>query len=219
MSYLPTTEAHLRTFGTNFSALTGADPATFGLVAGDAATITAAAEDFATKYDLAVNPVTRTKAAIVSKNNAKDVLIATLRAYAMAIKTNRAVADEAKANLGLGAYDATRTPVSAPERRPVVGIVGVDARRHVLRFSDPENPEGRARPDGVRGVQLFCALGESAPTDPLSGRFRGVFTRKEVNVDFEIGDAGKLAHYYARWQTDTGLVGPWSVVTSISIAG
>jgi hypothetical protein len=220
MDYLPTSEADLKAFALNFSALTTANPATYSLVVGDAVAIKTATDNFVASFDLVQNPATQTVPNTIAKNAAKANLVAILRAYAMMIKANRAVSDEEKASLRLAINDSVPTPLPAPEGRPQINVVGVDALRHELRFSDAENPERRSKPAGVLGLQLFRSIGETAPTNPLTCQFQ-VFvsdTRSTTKLDFDPADAGKIAHYFARWQTRTGLVGPWSLLASRMIA-
>ena len=220
--YLPKKESELNTFALNFATLVVATPATFGLVAGDATAIDEAAQDYAVKYELAFNPATRTEAAIAAKDAAKISLSAILRGYAMQIKSNRAVSAEAKINLGIGVFNFVRSAIPAPDTRPLVEVVKVDVRRHELRFADSLTPEKKARPAGTAGLQLFSHVGDAAigaPADPLASRFLVFATRSTLKLDFAAADAGKTAWYYARWQTATGLTGPWSVPVSMPIVG
>jgi hypothetical protein len=218
-NYLPSKESELKVFAANFAALVTATPVTYGLVAGDATQISAAATDFATKYDLAFNPATRTAATIDAKNTAKNTLTAILRGYAMQIKSNRAVTDAAKINLGIGVYDFSPTPVPAPATFPLINIVAATPRQHEIRFADSATPDKKSKPTGALGLQFFCSVGEVPPADPLTSRFQAFVTKQPYMMDFEAADVGKTAFYYARWQTRTGQVGPWSQVASMTVAG
>ena len=220
--YLPTKESELKTFALNFATLIKATPADYGLVAADGTELDRVAQDYADKYDLAYNPATRTEATVDAKDSARITLTEVLRGYAIQIKSNRELTDQAKINLGIGVYDFTHTPIPAPSTRPLVEVVKVDVRRHELRFADSTTPDKKAKPTGVLGLQLFYHVGEAsagAPTDPLASRFHAFITRSTLKLDFSAADAGKTAWYYARWQTATGLTGPWSVVISMPIVG
>jgi hypothetical protein len=47
----------------------------------------------------------------------------------------------------------------------------------------------------------------------------GIATRQSYVVQFNPADKGKTAYYYGRWITGTGLVGPWSMLAQLTIAG
>jgi hypothetical protein len=226
VSYLPSKEAELKVFVQNFAALIVAVPATYGLVANDGTAIDAAVQAYADAFDAAQNPATRTAAALVTKNAAKSTVIAIVRGYAMMIKTNRAVMDEAKTNLGIGVYDFQRTAVPAPISFPVLKLMGATPLRHELRWNDSGAPDSKARPAGVVGLQLFCQVGDTPggspgapPNDPLASRFRCFTTKQPYRMELAAADEGKKAFYYARWQTATGLTGPFSQVVSMTVAG
>jgi hypothetical protein len=222
VSYLPTREADLKTFAENFAALIVAAPANYALVANDATAIDQATQDFVTKWNLVQNPGTRTAPSLAAKDAAKTTLTAILRGYAMLIKSNRAVSDQAKIALRIGVYDFVRTAVAAPTTRPQVSVVGVDIKQHELHFADSTTAEKKAKPAGAQGLQLFYLVapaGTPAPEDPLSARFYAVLTKPSLTMRFTAADSGKTAWYMARWQTATGLVGPWSVPVSMPVAG
>jgi hypothetical protein len=224
--YLPNKDADLMVFGNAFASKVTAAPATYGLVANDATAISAAAADFAAKYATAADEATRTAAAIVAKDAARLTLIAILRAYAMMIKPNRAVSDEAKTDLGIGIYDFNRAPVAAPETRPQINIVAVDLLRHKLLITDSTTPNKKGKPAGAIGLQFFCQVGDTPggvagapPSDPQSCRFQAFLSKAAMTMEFSAADAGKKAWYFARWQTGTGKVGPFSQVASMTVAG
>lgn len=149
-------------------------------------------------------------------------LTAILRGYAMQIKRNRAVSNAAKINLGIGVYDFAATPVTAPTTFPLINIIAATPRQHEIRFADSDTPDKKTKPAGALGLQFFCAVGDAgagAPADPLASRFQAFVTRQPYRMDFAAADVGKTAYYFARWQTATGLVGPWSQVASMTVAG
>ena len=57
---------------------------------------------------------------------------------------------------------------------------------------------------------------ESAPL--AQAQFYGKFTRNPIEVDFTEEQDGKVATYYARWASQRGDTGPWSVPVSFRIA-
>jgi len=65
---------------------------------------------------------------------------------------------------------------------------------------------------------LFVAIDDEPVADPGNALFAGAFTKQPFQIAFEPDNAGKTATYFARWQTRTGLVGPWSLPVAMQIA-
>jgi len=219
MNYLPTRESDLKNFALNFATRVVAEPANYGLTGNDATAINTVVQNFVTRYDLTTQPATRTKPVLMAKNAAKEVLLLQLRRYGMVIKSNLGLNDSAKAELGLNVPAAERVPVTAPTSHPIITVVASGTRQHELRFSDDASPESWAKPAGARGLQLFRKLGDTPPESALICEFVAFVTRSSLILDYQLADEGKRAWYIARWQTATGLMGPWSVLTNRLIGG
>jgi hypothetical protein len=218
-SYLPVREALLAAWAVNFSTLLTATPADFGLLAPDAVTVAGVVNDFSAALTAATNPATRTSITIDAKDTAKAAMVNVLRRYAMRIKMDETVADEDKLAIGVGIRDFVPTPIAAPVTFPMVNVAAAGPLTHELRFADNLTPDSRAKPAGAIGMQLFRSVGVVPPGTPLAAQFLSFVTKQPYTSSFVAGDLGKTAYYYARWQTRTGLVGPWSVVSSFVIAG
>ena len=217
-SFLPSTDAGLLAFSLNFSTLITAAPVDYGLTAPDATTITAKHAAYSAAYAAAVNPDTRTSVTIATKDAAKADLAVCIRGFAAMIKADTGVLDAKKLGLGLLLGGDGRTPVPAPLTFPMLAIPASGPLTHTIRFADSTTPDKRSKPEGVVALQLFCEVGSAAPTDPLECRFQRVVTKQPYQMQFGSADAGKTAFYYARWQTRTGLTGPWSQVKSMTVA-
>jgi hypothetical protein len=140
----------------------------------------------------------------------------------MMIKRNRAVTDEAKVDLGIGTYDFSPTPVPPPTTFPVISVLGATPRRHELHFNDSAAPDKKARPAGAAGLILFCQAQEVKDPPPVNGAsapFQALVTKPTFMMDFAAEDLGRKAYYFARWHTAKGLLGPWSQVASMIVAG
>lgn len=218
-SYIPSRDGDLSIWVTNFDVVIAANPGVYGLVAGDAVTIHSYVAAFNTALALAVNPSTKTQTTVAAKDGAKAAMLDIIRQYAQQIKSNFGVSNALKEALGLTINDTTKTPVVAPTTQPLITIVGALPLQISLRYADSASPDRRGKPSGALGMQLFVFLGPTPPTDPLEYRFSGFITTQPVAVDFNGADIGKKATFIARWQTRTGLVGPWSSPVSMSVAG
>lgn len=218
-SYIPTREGDLSLFVTNFDTLITANPATYGLVAGDAVTIHTYVDTFLTALAAASNPGTKTIVTVADKDGAKAAMLQIVRSYAQQIKANRGVADQDKVSLGLTLNDGTPTPIPAPSTQPIISVIGATPLTHVLRFADSVTPDKRSKPYGSIGLQLWRYVGDTAPTGPEQYEFAEFVTRQPFDSSYSGSQVGKRAWYCARWQTATGLVGPWSAPVSFTICG
>ena len=99
--FIPSREADLVTWSTNFNTLIVATPTAFGLVAGQATTYTGLHTAFVDAYQAAKDPGTRTPASIVTKNDARRALVANARLLARIIQATPSVTDTQRAELGL----------------------------------------------------------------------------------------------------------------------
>lgn len=218
-SYIPTREAEMRIWAATFATLITADPAKYGLAAGDAFAISAKVNAFDAAYTVAIEPATRTKPTVAAKDQAKIEMLDLLRQYAQQIRSNRGVAVDDKLALGLNIPDGSPTPVPPPSTVPMLNVSQVTPLAHTIRFRDAEAGNSRAKPAGVLGMQLFCVVADAAPASPEGTRFISFVTRDNFTREFQPGDVGKTAYYYGRWQTRTGLTGPWSQIASMTVAG
>jgi hypothetical protein len=57
-----------------------------------------------------------------------------------------------------------------------------------------------------------------APTDPAALTFLTMTTRPSFRADFKPGEGGKTAVYMARWINTRGEKGPWSEITTATVA-
>ena len=57
-----------------------------------------------------------------------------------------------------------------------------------------------------------------APTDPAALTFLTMTTKPSFRAEFKAGEGGKTAVYMARWVNTRGEKGPWSDVTTATVA-
>jgi hypothetical protein len=217
MSYIPSREALLDDWLTNFKALIVLSPTTYGLQVADGTAIQNSYNSWHAAYLAAINPTTRTKSTVITKNEQKSIVLGVVRGYAATIRANRAVTDENKNNLGLHVAETTRTPVPPPSTQPVLEVVDTEAGLQVLAVKD-EGASRRGKPTGVAGVLVYRAVA----ADPVSAAGETaflIFTSKTgLQSNFTTADRGKIATYFARWTNAKGEVGPWSDGVSSPIA-
>jgi hypothetical protein len=73
-------------------------------------------------------------------------------------------------------------------------------------------------PFGAVCLQLFVAVGDEIATDSDQARFVGSFTKAKAEVNYDASDGGKVATYFARWASQRGETGPFSLPVSLRIA-
>ncbi|MGD9688435.1 MAG: hypothetical protein AB7K52_04290 [Phycisphaerales bacterium] len=175
------------------------------------------------------------QAARQSKDQARAALEAVMRAVAAVIQTYPGTTDADRAMIGLTVADGVRTRAATPTSAPRVLVESGQRLTHTLRISDESTPTRTAKPPGTAGAEVWLALAEpNAPAPPPPSapppaapasagggdpyRFVALSSRGRVQTGFTSADAGKTAYYALRWVSTRGEKGPWSEVTSATVA-
>jgi len=216
--YLPSRDAQLDDWISNFKTLIAATPTNYGLVAADGTAITNAFNSWHTAFLAATNPTTRTKGTVSTKNTQKAAVLAVVRGYANTIRVNKAVTNELKIGLGLHVADTQPTPVPAPVTYPLLSISGMGQGLQDLRAADQATPTKRAKPAGAVGLLLFRSVAETPTSEPTDAAFLAYVSQGKFTSNFSPADNGKTATYFARWTNSKGEVGPWGPPASMPIA-
>lgn len=216
--YIPAKDSLFLAWIDNFDDLTAVNFAAYGLTAPEAASITTVRTNYDVAYATAVNPATRTPVTIASKDTAKATALATVRPLAQKIRNNPAVADATKVSLGLTVPDTAPAPIPAPLTFPLLDLLKATPGQHWLQYRDSDTPTTKAKPFGAVGMELWQAIAVGPVTDVALANFIGIVTKSPLNVALNIADVGKTATYFARWNTQRGLVGPWSSPISLTVA-
>ena len=80
---------------------------------------------------------------------------------------------------------------------------------------------GELKKLGIGGVSrstVVNILKQPAPTDPAALTFLTMTTKPSFRAEFKAGEGGKTAVYMARWINTRGEKGPWSEVTTATVA-
>jgi hypothetical protein len=219
--YIPSREADLLSWSSNFSAKITADPAAYGLSVQDATDLEPLVAAYASTYQTASDPHTRTPVAIANKRSAKAALIAHLRTLARRIQPNLQVTAAQRTQLGLPVRDRVLSPVPAPSDKPLLELCSEDVCRHTVRLLNEAHPTQRAQPRGTIGAQIFTYIadhGEAPPQDLEQWTLHGLATRSRFELTYHSRDVGKKAWIAARWFNLKGQVGPRSDAVARMIA-
>ena len=103
-------------------------------------------------------------------------------------------------------------PTTAPE-----GSVNTSQRlRHTISFHNTGS-EGRAKPKGVRGCQIWYNTTADAGQAGLT--FLALDTASPYTVSWGDDKVGKNIYYWLRWENTRGEEGPWSEVLMATVTG
>ena len=151
------------------------------------------------------------------KNQARESLEELARSTVRRLQTHPNIRDSDRLALGINTRSTTRTQAPAPTTSPV-GLVDTSKRlRHTITFSDETTPNSRAKPDGIRGCEIWVKVGGEAPASPSELTFLALDTASPYVAQYDGADAGKTAHYMLRWANTRGEQGPWSQTVSATI--
>lgn len=213
--YLPPKDADFDNWFNNFQTLIAAAPATYGLMAGDATNITASYTTWHTDYLVCTSPSTKTKQAVADKNTALINSKALIRPYAQQISNNPAVTSGNKIALGLNPKTSTPTPIAIPVTSPTLSFLSFLHGSVNFAYRDSSaSPTSKAKPYGVRSLQLFGKMSATPITDPTQLPFLGVYTKSPLQWLAPSGTSGQLWYWAARWAIQTGETGPFGTIVS-----
>lgn len=166
-------------------------------------------------YDIWLNPNLRTKLVTKDRDIADKFLMATMQTVYRDIPASKLTSEDRNIlNLQLRAK-----PTEAPEitTRPIASINVAQFLRHTIRLCDEDTPNSRAKPDRVRGVQIWRHIGLTKSEDINEFELLPFCTTTRFTIEFNPEDAGKTASYLFRWVNTRGEVGPWSEISAAMI--
>jgi hypothetical protein len=219
--YMPRSDPGKREWFNNFVAIVQQHPSRFGLEQHEVDHLAWLAQEFEARCIRAWRPVTKSPEATQAKNEIRKLAKRAFESAAMRIKRMGWVSNEDKISLGIHVDKGRKSPIPAPRSAPELVIDDAQSGRHRLRYLDPARPKSNARPYGVAycevRVMLDCPPGRE---HAWAQRGRGethFATRHVFEVPHDVKDAGRCATYMARWVTERGLAGPWSMPVSMTI--
>ena len=114
--------------------------------------------------------------------------------------------------------DPTQSSIGEPATRPVAEIEIDAPLRHLIAFYD-EGGTGRAKPEGVKGAEIWCKIDGAATLDEDDYRYLGTDTASPYLAVHKPENAKKQAHYLLRWVNPKNEPGAWSNPFSATITG
>ena len=216
--YIPRPDGGFDAWQANFVTYASANAAALGLdPLVDIPPLTAAQGTWSTDYAANTTAQAAAQAARQAKEAARSAFEGVIRPLVGVLQASAAVDDTERKALGITVPDTTPTPVGPPTSRPVVTVDTSQRLQHTIEFGDELTPTSRAKPDGVRGAQIWVKIGDPPPVDPDELTFLATDTRTPYVANFDGADGNKVAHYMLRWESTRGDVGPWSETASATI--
>lgn len=179
--YLPSTDADLDNWATNFSALITAAPGDYGLAAPDAVAIAAVRLTFNAALTAALDPVTRTPVTIAAKDSAKFAMLAVVRPFATQIASNAAVSNPDKTAVGVTVKVLTRTRASVVGVAVVITQDSISPTCWMIRYQNPATPTSKKLPPGAKGLSLSVTVRNATDTAD-EFQIQPLITRNPYNV-------------------------------------
>src|SRR5688572_9559284 len=120
---VPTVDAPLAQYSTNFQALGTATPAAFGLSAAQMTQYTTLHNSYISAYDAAKAEGAKSKALVIAKDDAKAALLVYARELYAFIQASLTVSNENKTLIGVLVKDNEPSPVPPPALAPLMTLV------------------------------------------------------------------------------------------------
>lgn len=216
--YLPTKDALLDNWLTNFTTLITASPATYGLTGTDASNIATAIAPWTAAYALVTSPTTKTATTVSAKNTAKVNTLAIIRPYAQQISLNPGVTSDNKIALGLNPRTSTPTPITPPGSNPILTFQSAANLSAIIRYRDSSaSVSVKSKPYGVKTCQVFGMTSATPITDPTVLPLKVTATKSPTLLTFTSGQAGMQFYCAGRWAIQTGGVSPWSPIINFTV--
>ncbi len=160
---VPTTDATLAEFSTNFETRGTAAPLTFPLTAAQTLEYTTLHDLFISAYNAAKASGAKSKALCQAKDDAKLALIAYARELYGIIQAAPTVTNENKVLIGVVVRDNEPSPQPAPALAPLVTALSVIGRVGRYKIADAAFPNSRRKPVNAIGATIMSATGPTPP--------------------------------------------------------
>ena len=127
------------------------------------------------------------------------------------LRTIPGVSSANKIALGLNPKTSTPSPITPPSSNPILTVQSAANLSMILRYRDSAaSVSVKSKPYGVKGCQIFGVASATPITDPTKLPLLIIATKSPVTVTFPSGSAGMQVYMAARWAIQTGGVSPWS---------
>ena len=165
---VPTLDAPLAEWSTNFNTLGVAHPTDFSLTALQMTQYTTLHTAWMAAYNAAKADGSKSKALVMAKNDAKNSLLVLAREYYALIQSSLAVSNENKTLIGVRVRKTEPTPIPPPALAPLVTLTAVTGRVARYKLADATAPTSRRKPLNAEGATILSFVGLTPPPTPPS---------------------------------------------------
>jgi hypothetical protein len=219
--FIPRPDNECAAWAVQFLTVCNADPGALGLSGKQLVDIKNGVDAFIAALAMQTAALAAADGATADKRAARAALEQLMRGFTRGFQTLPAMTDSLRAQLGITVPTGSLTPSPAPTTAPSVSVELPARLTHTLRLTDSATPTRTAKPRGVHGAEVWFALAEpgSATPPPMENfRFHTLATRDSITRMYKPEDGGRTAFYQLRWVSTRGEKGPWSEVTSATVA-
>jgi hypothetical protein len=197
---------------------TGADPTHYGLTAGDVTELgtllTAAQAAAADSQNSKESKKSKTNA-FSGTGQSLDQLMAKVADCGNKIRVSPASDDEVLA-VGADRRKPGATPKAAPQSAPGITLDYLSPGVIYYRLHDTGNAGPRARAQNAIGAQIAVVDGTTPLTATEADKVPHVFVSRTLG-QLDSTSMPSQVRLYARWQTQRGLVSPWSAPLTVKV--
>ena len=215
-SYIPRSDADFNTWLTTFISALNSRGTALGVSAAEIEALQTARESWETAFNEHNEAQVVAATCTQNKKQARAKLEVLARATTRRLQTHPNIQDSDRLALGINTRSTTRTQAPAPSTHPIAQVDTGQRLRHTISFTDENTPNSRAKPDGIRGCEIWVKVGGDAPASSEL-TFLALATASPYVAEYDDADAGKTAHYRLRWANTRGEQGPWSQTVSATI--
>lgn len=217
--FIPRSDAEFNIWQGNLLVLVDTNTAVWGILAADVTALKTKQTAWITAFTKASNKQNRSAADVRAKDDAREPYEKGLRSFiAQWLANNNKVTDSDRERMDITVKSGTRTPVAIPVSMPVATVDFSVRQQHSLFFVDSAT-NGKAKPDGVQGCEVWMKNGGEAPKTDADFSYVGIDTKSPYVISFSVSDIGKTVYYRMRWINKRGQTGPWSSTISAIVGG
>ncbi len=144
-----------------------------------------------------------------------EQLMNKVRIIANAARVSNA-SDGVLASIGVTRRSPGSTPKTVPQEPPEFTLVNVKPGVINIRFREEGSAQPRARAATTNGIQIAMVTGTAAPVNGEADSAPNQFvSRSPASLD-STNMPGQV-RLYARWVTQRGQTGPWSLPLNVSV--
>jgi hypothetical protein len=207
---VPTLDAPLAQWSTNFNTRADASGATWNLSAGQVTEYTGLHTAFISAYDVSKADGARSRALVQAKNDSKAALLVYARELYGLIQASLTISNDDKVLIGVKVRDNEPTPVPPPALSPIVTVLSVTGRTARYQLRDRAFPDSRRRPLNAAGATILSYCGPTPPpaNDP-GWTVQGQTGRNIATVEFpSTVEPGTACWVTAMWYNRRGEYSP-----------